>query len=113
MSAVDRLLQRWRIRMAEPFIRTGDRLLDIGCFDGALIQRVLPRISYAAGIDPRATPSENAKVTIFRGVFPAMSPWQPASFDCIAMLATLEHVSDPGDVGRRCFELLSPGGRLV
>lgn len=113
MRAIDRFLQRWRIREAIPYVHAGDRLLDIGCFDGALIDRVLSRISSAVGVDPLATPRQNGKVTILRGTVPGDAPLEPESFDCIIMLATLEHVDDPIALGRACKNLLKPGGRLV
>ena len=51
MKALDRFLQRWRIGKALPFIRRDDRLLDVGCYDRSLIDRALPRIASAVGID--------------------------------------------------------------
>lgn len=113
MRAVDRLLQRWRIRKAVPYVRAGDRLLDIGCFDGALIDAVLPRIASAVGIDPLATPAQRDKVTILRGTVPGDERLAPESFDCITMLAMLEHVDDPTGLSRACYDLLKPGGRVV
>jgi 2-polyprenyl-3-methyl-5-hydroxy-6-metoxy-1,4-benzoquinol methylase len=113
VRAVDRLLQEWRIAVAIPYVQAGDRLLDIGCFDGALIDRVLPRIASAVGIDPLATPRQNGKVTIIRGTVPGDVPLPAQSFDCITMLATLEHVEDPATLGRACRDLLKPGGRLI
>lgn len=113
MRAVDRLLQRWRMREAIPYVRDGDRLLDIGCFDGALIDAVLPRIASAVGVDPLATPKQNGKVTILRGTIPGDTSLDPESFDCITMLATFEHVDDHRALTRACHVLLKPGGRLV
>lgn len=113
MRAVDRLLQRWRIREAIPYVRAGDRLLDIGCYDAALIEAVRPRVASAVGIDPLATPSQREKVTILRGTVPGDAPLDAESFDCITMLATLEHVEDPLALSRACHRLLKPGGRLV
>ena len=113
MRALDRWLRRWRIRMAERYVRPGDRLLDIGCHDGAFIESVRARVSAAVGIDPLATPMRNGRATILRAVFPEEARLEPESFDCVTMLATLEHIGDPAAVCRECFRLLTPGGRLV
>jgi len=113
MRAVDRLLRGWRMRMAAPHVRSGDRLLDIGCHDGRFIESVLARVSCATGIDPLARPVEGARMTIVRGVVPGDLRPDWSRFDCVTMLATLEHVDDPGAVARNCFRLLEPGGRLV
>lgn len=113
MNAVDRLLQRWRMRMAAPYVRDGGRVLDIGCYDGALIDYLRPRVADAVGIDPLATPRQEGSVTILRGRVPGDARLEVGSFDCVTMLAALEHFDDPNAVSEDCFRLLRPGGRLV
>ena len=113
MNAVDRFIQRLRIRKAAPYVRAGDRLLDIGCYDGTFIEYVRSRVTRAVGIDQVAKPTEDVKVTILRGKVPGDPRLEPGSFDCVTMLAALEHFEDPVAVSRECFRLLGPGGRLV
>ena len=95
MKALDRILQRWRIRKATPYIRTGDRLLDIGCHDGVLIGEVLDRVASATGIDTDITPGDDGKVRLLRGEFPGDFNFEDHAFDCITLLAVLEHVRQP------------------
>ncbi len=99
--------------MAIPHVHSSDRLLDIGCFDRLLIDRVLPRIESALGIDAECTPSKDECVEIRQGFFPGDFTLAESSFDCITMLAVLEHVDDPGPLAKECERLLTPGGRLV
>ena len=113
MKALDRLLQRWRIAKTVRYVRAGDRLLDVGCHEGELIERVLGRISAATGVDPLAAPRETAKVRIVRGFFPGDAEFAPGSFDCITALAVLEHVPDPAGFARACAAALAPGGRVL
>jgi len=113
VKALDRFLQQWRIRVALPFIRSGDRLLDVGCYDRSLIDRALPRISFAVGIDSEIVASRDEHVELFQGSFPADHHFDQASFDCIVMLAVLEHVEDPAVLATECERILRPGGRLI
>jgi len=113
MRAADRWLQRRRILMAAPYVHPSERLLDIGCGDGAFIEHVRARVASAVGIDPLAEACRYDNITILRGAVPGDGRFEAESFDCIAMLATLEHVADPAAVSRDCFRLLTPGGRLV
>jgi SAM-dependent methyltransferase len=113
VKALDRFLQSWRIRKALPFIRSGDRLLDVGCYDWSLIDRVLSRISSAVGIDTNVSPSREDRVEILQGHFPDAPLFDAASFDCISMLAVLEHVGDPAALATECERILDPGGRLI
>jgi SAM-dependent methyltransferase len=113
VKALDRLLQRWRIRKAAPFVQTGDRLLDIGCHDLALIDEVLGRISSATGIDIHANPQQDANVTLLSGTFPDDFNFANDCFDCICLLAVLEHVHQPQLLAHECHRVLAPGGRVV
>lgn len=113
MRAVDRLLRRWRIARAVDWVRAGDRLLDVGCFDRSLIDLVGERIESAVGIDGVAEPSNEGRVRIERGFFPKDLEAEPESFDCITALAVLEHVHEPGEFAEACHRLLAPGGRVV
>jgi SAM-dependent methyltransferase len=109
----DRLLQRWRVRRAAPFVRSGDRLLDVGCHDRTLIDTTLDRISSATGVDRLVVPAVDGKVQLLRGDFPGDFDFPAGSFDCIALLAVLEHVADPRALARECCRVLAPGGRVV
>jgi 2-polyprenyl-3-methyl-5-hydroxy-6-metoxy-1,4-benzoquinol methylase len=115
MKPLDRLLQRWRIRMARPWIPEGARVLDIGSGDGELFRRLADRVSGGVGIDPDlAAPIEFDRVRLLPGSFPAALAGEPA-FDAITMLAVLEHVP-PGEQPAFAAALarhLRPGGVVV
>jgi SAM-dependent methyltransferase len=113
VRALDRLLQRWRIARAVPYIREGDRLLDVGCFDRTLLDRVAGRVASGVGVDPLAEPSENGPVRILRGRFPEDFRLPDGSFDCITMLAVFEHAEKPEALAAEFHRLLRPGGRTV
>lgn len=113
MKALDRFLQRWRIGKALPFIRRNDRLLDVGCYDRSLIDRARPRIASAVGIDSNVSSSREDRVEILQGHFPDSPRFDDASFDCISMLAVLEHVDEPAALATECERILAPGGRLI
>lgn len=113
MTIFDRLLQRWRIAKARPFIQPGSRVLDIGCADSALL-RFVPGIRSYVGIDPvlRPAPAHDG-ATLLTGAFPRERP--PGLFDVVTCLAVFEHVPDAAheSFARTCFDALEPGGVLV
>lgn len=113
MKRLDAILRDIRIRQALPFIRPGDRLLDIGCFDQTLLNLVSGRVRSAMGVDPLAQDEARGNISIRRGTVPGELDLAAESFDCITMLAVLEHVPDAGAVARECARLLTPGGRVV
>ena len=113
MRALDRWLRSWRIAKATPWVRAGDRLLDVGCFDRSLLERLADRIESGVGVDPLAEPSEDGNLTMRRGRFPDDFDFAAGSFDCITMLAVFEHVQNHEELASACYRLLGPGGRVV
>ncbi len=115
MKQIDRLAQNWRIDKARSFIAAGDRVLDIGCADGALFLRLGGLIGEGIGLDPDMTDREvGPNFRLLKGMFPADLP-DDRPFDVITMLAVLEHIPRDQQVGLAadCAESLAPGGRLI
>ncbi len=113
MQIVDRILQRWRIGQALRYVRKGDRLLDVGCFDRSLLDRAAGRIASGVGVDPLAEPHRHGRVEVWRDTFPGRHRFADGQFDCVCMLAVLEHVKDTDALARECFRVLADGGRLI
>jgi 2-polyprenyl-3-methyl-5-hydroxy-6-metoxy-1,4-benzoquinol methylase len=116
MKAVDRLLQRWRIAKARPFMSKGARVLDVGCADGVLFQHLGSHIGELVGIDPDLPQSvERDRCKLIAGKFPGSLAETEKPFDAITMLAVLEHI--PLEYQRQwavaCGRLLKPGGHLI
>jgi hypothetical protein len=91
---VDRLLQQWRIAKAVPWIERGSHVLDVGCFDGALFRRAGDTVRSGVGIDvvrPGSWPGGPYELRV--GEFPG-AVVAGEVFDCVAMLAVVEHVPD-------------------
>jgi len=115
MNAVDRLLQRWRIRKAKPYLAAGARVLDIGCAaDGALFRQI-KRLGPGVGIDPDLSgDSRVGDSVLLKGRFPDALP-NESPFDAITLLAVLEHVpqKEQAALAANCAKFLKPGGYLV
>lgn len=117
MTLFDRLLRRWRIAKAQPYIRRGTRVLDIGCGDeGTLLVLLRSHIAEGVGIDPSLPNSvERNGVRLIAGKFPDALPIGVGRFDAITLLAVLEHLPHAEQVvwAQRCISLLNPGGHVV
>ena len=115
MRLGDRLLQRWRIAKARPYISRGSRVLDIGCTDGALFRLLAERIEGGVGLDPDLRePISIGRHRLLPGTFPeALTDQTP--FDVIAILAVLEHIPAEGQqrIAASCVRWLNPGGYIV
>jgi SAM-dependent methyltransferase len=115
MTVLDRVLQRWRIRKALPFIATGARVLDIGSSDGTLFHVAGSRIGSGMGIDPTLNSARQmGAVQLIGGLFPNDMP-AAEPFDVITMLAVLEHFPEGqyGQLKAGCARYLKPAGHVV
>jgi SAM-dependent methyltransferase len=88
------------------------RILDVGCGDGVLLDRLGPW-GHAEGIEPDATTlgPDAAHRKVHLGPFDAT--FRPeAPFDLVLFLDVLEHLDDPAASLTRARELLRPGGKV-
>jgi SAM-dependent methyltransferase len=114
VKLLDRVLQRWRIEKARPYLRPGDRVLDVGSADGALF-RAFPFLRDGVGIDPHIEcagfPPHARPV---RGTFPSDLP-DDRPFDAVTLMAMLEHVpeSEQPALAQACVGRLRPGGLVL
>lgn len=115
MTAIDRLLQNWRIAKARKYLKSRDRVLDIGSADGVLFQKLSWLSRDSLGIDPTLSALMLvAGVKLLPGYFPQDMPSEEP-FDAITMLAVLEHFPPAAypDLISGCARFLKQGGRLI
>ncbi len=114
MKYTDRFLQDWRIKKALAHISPQSEVLDIGCFDALMFQKLGNNLLYGIGIDPLVQEQKTEKYELIRGFFPDALP-NGKTFDAITLLAVLEHI--PATVmdsfSKACFEYLKPNGKLI
>jgi 2-polyprenyl-3-methyl-5-hydroxy-6-metoxy-1,4-benzoquinol methylase len=95
--------------------RSPGRVLDLGCSDGQLAQRLRARGHHVTGVDLVARNGVKERVDRFveadleHGVPPEVG----ASFDVVVAADVLEHVRSPERVLEDVRSLLAPGGSLL
>jgi trans-aconitate methyltransferase len=100
------------IDMLDP--RSGERILDLGCGDGALTEKIAARGASVVGIDSSA---EQVAAARARGLDAQVADGQSLAFDSefdgVLSNAALHWMRRPDDVLRGVARALRPGGRFV
>jgi SAM-dependent methyltransferase len=115
MKAMDRWLQRWRIRQACRWVPSGARVVDVGAHRGELLAALGERLNEGWGVEGTLeTPVAGPRYRIEPGLFPEVAP-EAAGWDVVTMLAVLEHVPPARQpaLAAACARVLRPGGRVI
>jgi 2-polyprenyl-3-methyl-5-hydroxy-6-metoxy-1,4-benzoquinol methylase len=98
----------------------GRRLLDVGCGSGFWAGHFLKQGFGVVGVDPSAQGIELARQSYPQARFERtlatddlLSRIGEAPFDLVTSFEVVEHVYEPKDWARACFNALKPGGQLV
>ncbi len=91
------------------------RLLDVGCGPGFLLEAACARGWSTVGVDPSAFAVARARKEGFEAHEGMLEDVDlaPASFDALALLQVVEHMTDPRPLLAACHRLLRPGGALL
>jgi 2-polyprenyl-3-methyl-5-hydroxy-6-metoxy-1,4-benzoquinol methylase len=98
--------------------RPGLRVLDVGCGNGRMGQKVKERGNYVAGVEISSIAAEMArKVLDTAYAFDIEKPWpaevQQGDFDLVLLPEILEHVFDPAVVLTSAYKALKSDGSVI
>jgi SAM-dependent methyltransferase len=111
--------RRWHVDHSVRHLRLDpgrNRLLDVGCGDGAFLAGMKEAGWEAHGVEPDAAAAGRARANglsvVGAPLEEAEGELEPASFDAVTLNHVLEHFHDPVEALRICRRLLRPGGTL-
>ena len=104
------------LQFAGRFLTAGDRVLDIGCGDGALLRTLQEFGAAPTGIDLDPQGAEYLVKTYHIPV--VVAPFETCQlaegqFDAVVATHVIEHFFEPVDAMKKIHRLLKPGGLLV
>ncbi len=96
--------------------KDGERILDVGCFTGDLVELLVAKGADAYGLELQPEAVAIAQQRLPGRVFRACvdgSAFPSGPYDTITMMGLIEHVIDPRKFVGRAHSLLVPKGRLL
>ena len=97
-------------------LRSGGRLLDVGCATGFLLEIAEQQGFDSFGLDPNPQAARIARERFGERVQPGeldSAAFPGIAFDVVTLIDVLEHVPDPAALLSRVYERLAPGGVLA
>lgn len=107
---------RWlRMRKIRRFIKRHFTVLDVGCgAKGAFLKSLAPYIARGTGIDKDVAQGTAENISLHAGDADGKKfPFADNSFDCVIMLAVLEHFNHRAETLREVRRVLRPHGILL
>lgn len=113
LSEATRLSIEYHLDTFEPY-RKNNRLLDVGCGEGWILERAKARGWQVCGTEfsPRAVALCRGKgIKMYAGEL-QVEQMEEKDFDVLISTETLEHIYNPREEVRKFYQLLRPGGLL-
>jgi SAM-dependent methyltransferase len=102
-------ITRTEFRRIAELVRPGDKVLDVGCGEGAMA-RHLPHAIYV-GLDPHCY-AKAAELDVRNETIAEHAASHPGEYDAVCAFHCIEHVADPLNFTRDLVKCVVPGGRL-
>ena len=118
-SGLRKLEKSWRYQREYAYLQDPlpeGRLLDVGCGNGDMLDRLRQQGWYVEGtdVDPEAVINAHEKhgLTVHQGLLEELQ-FPTGSFDAVTLNHVIEHVHNPCELLGECLRVLKHHGRLV
>lgn len=113
-SFIDKIIEYFRFMKIGKYIKKDIILLDLGCgFNGNLLHFYKNRIKFGIGVDIVVNKLKDKKIQLLKGNLSSPIKLLSNSFDCITLLAVIEHLNNSKIILKEAKRLLKKNGYLI
>jgi len=95
-------------------IKTSDRVLEIGCGFGVLLNKITSKERIGIETNDSAIKEcRNRGLSVIQADVEKGLSFKNSSFDIVIMNEVIEHLKKPEFVFKECFRILVPGGKII
>ena len=110
----DILFRELRTLKVIKYVPTNSVLLDIGCgFNGNFIKKIGPKIKEGIGIDKIVNSKQIGNIKLINDHMDNTLPFDSNKFDCVTLIAVIEHLEYPEEILKECHRILNNGGKII
>lgn len=107
---------KWEYKVSIPFLRSGDKILEIGCGKGAFLKAAKKHVQEVEGIELNEKAPEYGKqidVTIYNKTVEDLAKEFHGKYDVVLAFQVLEHIHDVKSFIESSLKILKTGGKLI
>jgi 2-polyprenyl-3-methyl-5-hydroxy-6-metoxy-1,4-benzoquinol methylase len=107
---------KWEHNIALKWLRSGQRVLDVGCGEGAFLNKAKQLGATVTGIELNKSAAAVARkkgIEVKEEMLDAHASMHAEHYDVVTSFQVLEHIAEPQPFIADCLRVLKPGGRLI
>lgn len=118
LARIDWYYQKWKweYKITEKLLKQDDRVLEIGCGNGAFLERINDQVKYSIGLElnGRAVISAKQKgLNVENVLIQDFAQVNKDDFDVVCSFQVLEHIADVKSFIESSLMVLKVGGRMI
>jgi len=107
---------KWEHNITERYLKTGDKVLEIGCAHGAFLEKIKQKVSLVEGLEMNTKALQDCaskQITAYNDTIENFSSKKSEFYNIVCSFQVLEHIANVKSFIESSLSVLKPGGLLI